>query len=43
MRNGYTLRFANKWSEPHEFALAVSGVAGATVKSEEADARPTGG
>ncbi len=42
VRNGYTLRFANKWSEPHEFALSVSGLPGATVKSEEADALPDG-
>ena len=21
VRNGYTLRFSNKWSEPHEFAI----------------------
>jgi polyferredoxin len=42
VRNGYTLRFANKWSEPRAFALTVSGVAGATVKSEEADALPDG-
>ena len=37
VRNGYTLRFANKLSEPHKFALDVSGVKDATVKSEEAD------
>jgi cytochrome c oxidase accessory protein FixG len=42
VRNGYTLRFANKWSEPREFALSVSGVADATVKSEEADMTPDG-
>ena len=42
VRNGYTLRFSNKWSEPHDFALSVSGVPGAAVKSEEADALPDG-
>jgi len=37
VRNGYTLRFANKLSEPHKFSLALGGLAGATAKSEEAD------
>jgi len=37
VRNGYTLRFANKWSEPRKYALEVSGVKGAVAKSEEAD------
>jgi cytochrome c oxidase accessory protein FixG len=42
VRNGYTLRFSNKWSEPRAFALTVNGVPGATVKSEEADTLPDG-
>jgi cytochrome c oxidase accessory protein FixG len=37
VRNGYTLRFANKTSEAHKFALVVTGVEGAVAKSEEAD------
>ena len=37
VRNGYTLRFANKISAPRQFALTVSGIAGAVAKSEEAD------
>ncbi len=42
VRNGYTLRFANKLSQPHKFSLAASGLAGATIKSEEADIGPDG-
>jgi polyferredoxin len=42
VRNGYTLRFANKWGEPHHYALTVDGVAGASIKSEEADKLPDG-
>jgi len=42
VRNGYTLRFANKWGEPHHYALTVGGVAGASIKSEEADKLPDG-
>jgi len=42
VRNGYTLRFSNKWSEQRTFALEISGVAGAVAKSEEADALPDG-
>ena len=37
VRNGYTLRFANKTAEARKFALVVSGIAGAEAKSEEAD------
>ena len=37
VRNGYTLRFANKMSETRKFALIVSGIDGAVAKSEEAD------
>ena len=33
IRNGYTLRFSNKLSEPSDFALEVSGVPGATMTS----------
>ena len=40
VRNGYTLRFANKTSEPRKFTLDVSGIPGATMKSEEADPGP---
>ena len=36
VRNGYTLRFANKWSEPGDFTLEVSGLPGATLNSEMA-------
>ena len=42
VRNGYTLRFSNKSSEPHRFALDVSGIKDAAVKSEEADVLPDG-
>ena len=42
VRNGYTLRFANKMAEPRRFALGVSGIAGAVAKSEEADVDPQG-
>ncbi len=42
VRNGYTLRFSNKWSETRRFALEVSGVKDAAVKSEEADTLPDG-
>jgi polyferredoxin len=42
VRNGYTVRFANKWSEPREFALSIAGLPGATVKSEEADTMSDG-
>ncbi len=42
MRNGYTLRFSNKSSETHKFAIEISGVAGAVAKSEETDTLPDG-
>ena len=42
VRNGYTLRFSNKSSETHRFAIEISGVAGAFAKSEEADTLPDG-
>jgi cytochrome c oxidase accessory protein FixG len=42
VRNGYTLRFSNKWSEPHKFAIAISGITDAVAKSEETDALPDG-
>ena len=42
VRNGYTLRFSNKWSEPRKFAIEVAGLNGASIKSVEADALPDG-
>jgi len=42
VRNGYTLRFANKASEAHKFSLEISGVNDALAKSEEADVAPDG-
>ncbi len=42
VRNGYTLRFANKWNEPRTFAIEIGGVKGATAKSEETDTLPDG-
>ena len=42
VRNGYTLRFSNKWSETRRFALEVSGVKDAVAKSEEAEIGPDG-
>ena len=41
-RNGYTLRFANKASEPHKFSLVVGGLKDATGKSEETDVAADG-
>jgi cytochrome c oxidase accessory protein FixG len=41
LRNGYTLRFSNKLSEPSDFTLEVSGVKGATMTS--AMAKPLDG
>ena len=42
IRNGYTLRFSNKWSDTRRFALEVSGIKDASVKSEEAETLPDG-
>jgi cytochrome c oxidase accessory protein FixG len=42
VRNGYTLRFSNKWSEPRKFAIEVAGLKYASIKSVEADALPDG-
>ncbi|MBV9287372.1 MAG: cytochrome c oxidase accessory protein CcoG [Hyphomicrobiales bacterium] len=42
VRNGYTLRFSNKLSEPSDFALAVSGLKGATMTSVVAKPLPEG-
>jgi cytochrome c oxidase accessory protein FixG len=42
VRNGYTLRFSNKLSEPTDFALEVSGVRGAVMTSVVAKSRPDG-
>ncbi len=45
LRNGYTVRFANKAPEPRTFALAVEGLKGATVElagaGKDAQGRPT--
>jgi len=42
VRNGYTLRLSNKWSESRKFAIEVSGLKDASIKSVEADALPDG-
>ncbi|MGD1037275.1 MAG: cytochrome c oxidase accessory protein CcoG [Roseiarcus sp.] len=42
VRNGYTLRFSNKWNETHEFAIDIGGVKDAVAKSEETDTLPDG-
>ena len=42
VRNGYTLRFANKWSDQRRFIIAIAGVGDAVAKSEEMDALPDG-
>ena len=42
IRNGYTLRFSNKLSEPTDFALEVSGIKGATMTSVVAKPLPDG-
>lgn len=42
IRNGYTLRFSNKLSEPTDFALEVSGMKGATMTSVVAKTLPGG-
>jgi cytochrome c oxidase accessory protein FixG len=42
VRNGYTLRFSNKWGDARQFVIDVSGVADAAAKSEQADALPDG-
>ena len=42
VRNGYALRFSNKWSDARQFAIDVSGVEDAVAKSEQADALPDG-
>ncbi len=42
IRNGYTLRFANKLSGPTDFTLEVSGVKGAAMTSVVAKALPDG-
>ena len=42
IRNGYTLRFSNKLSEPSDFALGVSGVPGVTMSSVVAKPLPDG-
>ena len=42
VRNGYALRFSNKWSDTRQFAIDISGVKDALAKSEQADALPDG-
>ena len=42
VRNGYTLRLANKSGEPRKFALEVTGIKDIAIKSEEADVAPDG-
>jgi len=42
VRNGYTLRFINKNGESRTFALEVSGVEGAVLKSDQMDRLPDG-
>jgi len=42
VRNGYTLRFSNKWSQPRKFAIEVTGLRDASIKSVEADTLPDG-
>ncbi|HKN27949.1 MAG TPA: cytochrome c oxidase accessory protein CcoG [Roseiarcus sp.] len=42
IRNGYTLRFSNKLSEPSDFALTVGGVPGVTMSSVVAEPLPDG-
>jgi cytochrome c oxidase accessory protein FixG len=42
VRNGYTLRFSNKWSDTRTFAIEISGVKDAVAKSEQADTLPDG-
>jgi len=42
IRNGYTLRFANKVSLAHKFSLSISGIEGATAKSEDAEVGSNG-
>ena len=42
VRNGYTLRFSNKWGEPRKFAIEVTGLRDASIKSVEADTLPDG-
>ena len=37
IRDGYTLRLANKWSDARKFAITIEGLKDASLKSEEAD------
>ena len=43
LREGYTLRLANKWGEARRFAISVEGLGGAVLKSEEAAPDDGGG
>ena len=42
IRNGYTLRFSNKLSQPTDFVLEVSGIKGAVMTSVVAKRLPDG-
>jgi polyferredoxin len=42
VRNGYLLRFSNKWSETRKFAIEVSGIKDAVAKSEQTDVMADG-
>ena len=42
IRDGYTLRFSNKLSEPTDFVLEVSGIKGAVMTSDVAKRLPDG-
>ncbi len=42
VRNGYTLRFANKLADPQDFTLEASGIPGMTLSSVVAKPQPDG-
>ena len=42
VRNGYTVRFLNKRTEPADFELAINGLPGATLTSVLAKTLPNG-
>ena len=42
VRNGYTLRLSNKWSEARKFAISVQGLKDAEIKSEQAEVAADG-
>ncbi|MDE3176602.1 MAG: cytochrome c oxidase accessory protein CcoG [Pseudomonadota bacterium] len=41
-RNGYTLKIANKWGEPRNFAISIAGLKDASIKSVGAAAAADG-